>query len=339
VWDLRSRRRPVELQGGMPPPGDIPPPCGQPAGCSPWSRDSRYIAGVTLVHLDYHATVWDARSGVGVGLGRNAYGAAFMPDMRVLVLDEPGGGTVVNPASATTCDGGPIHALPAGGRLRAKQCATLPTRAPIDGADFTTSGRILTLSGGDIGLWDGDGHNVGGRGARPTLPGGVQAAAITPDGRLLAVGMLDGVEAYDERGRRWRVASQPPHDVTQLAFDAAAKHLLAVGNDRTARVWEVGHLDRRPKVLRHPSSVLDAEFSPGEGLVLTAGADGRARLWDPPLQATLLELRTSPQGGARFSNDGRFIALGALDAVRLGACEICAPFGQLVRLARARLPD
>jgi WD40 repeat protein len=213
----------------------------------------------------------------------------------------------------------------------------VPTKRPIDSVGFTTSGRMLTLSGGRIGLWDSQGHAVGGRGAQPSPPGDVHAAAITPDGRRWAAGLADGVEVYDAGGRTWRSVSQPPRDVSQLAFDRAGTRLLAVGDDRTVRVWDVVHLSRRPQILRHASPVLDAGFSPREGLVLTAGADGTARLWDPSLEAALLELRTSPHGGARFSNDGRLMALGGPDAVGVRTCEICAPFDQLVGMARARL--
>jgi WD40 repeat protein len=337
VWDLGRRGDPVAWRGKMGVSPGIVPPCDEPAGCSPWSRDSRYIAGVT--GGDFQPTVWDVSRGVARRLGPAAFGAAFMPDMRVLLLDNGAGATIVDPTSASACAGGPIESLPAGGRPRAKRCAKLRTGAPVGSVDFTAAGRTLTLSNGRIALWGRDGQCIVIRCVHSSSPGGVEAAAVTADGRLLAVSAIDRVELYDVRAGRWHDASQAPHHVSRLVFDRAGNRLLAVGDDRAVRVWDVAHLGHRPEVLRHTSRVLDAEFSPDQGLVLTASADGMARLWDPTQEATLLELRTSPQGGARFSNDGRAIALGGQDGVRLRACEICAPFGRLVALARARLPD
>jgi WD40 repeat protein len=336
VWDVHRLGKPVVLDGRMANSVGTVPPCTQAVGCSPWSPDSRYITGVNPAFV---ATLWDAGSGAAQSLHRPAFGAAFMPDMRVLVLDQPKGATVVNPSSATTCSPDPMPALPTRERLGTKRCASLATSGPIDSVAFTSTGRTLILSGGHVLLSDAQGRPVGGTASEPGLKGDLEAATITPDGRQLAVGTRDAIQAYDARDGRWRSASQPPGDVTRLAFDRAGKRLLAVGSDRTVRVWDVANLGRHPQVLRHPGDVLDAEFSADQGLVLTAGADGSARLWDPTQEAALLELHIGPHGGARFSNDGHLIALGGTDAAGLSTCEICAPVGTLVRLARARLPD
>jgi WD40 repeat protein len=306
VWDLASRT-PVQLHRRMPVQDGVAPPCGRATGCMPWSRDSRTIAGVDA---GYAPTVWDARRGRPTRLGGFAVGAAFMPDMRVLVMGNRGG-RIVDPASPC-----------------APTCAAVPTRARIDSVGFSTTGQILTVSQGRMQVWP-----VG-----PSRSGAVQAAAIAPDGRRIAAGTADGLEVYDRHSGARHSASQPPRDFKALMFDRAGKRILAVSSDRTARVWDADHPERRPRILRHGSDVLSAEFSPSEGLVLTAAADGRARVWDPADEATLLEIRTSRDGGAQFSPDGRTIAVGGVDTVHLISCEICAPFDQLVRRARARLP-
>ena len=80
-----------------------------------------------------------------------------------------------------------------------------------------------------------------------------------------------------------------------------------------------------------------AEFDRDGRFVLTAGLGGVARLWDPVLETTVLELQKSRRGAARFSPDGRFIALGGVETVELHRCLVCAPPAALVRLARTRI--
>ena len=87
----------------------------------------------------------------------------------------------------------------------------------------------------------------------------------------------------------------------------------------------------------HDDRLLSAEFSPDGRFVLTASADGTARLWDPALETTVAVFVKPGLGGARFSPDGRLVAVGGA-TVQVHPCALCAPFDELVRVARSRLP-
>jgi WD40 repeat protein len=65
-----------------------------------------------------------------------------------------------------------------------------------------------------------------------------------------------------------------------LAVSPDARAVLARGDDRTARAWEVDTGRPLGPPLEHPGNVLDGVFSPDGKAVLTRASDGKARLWD-----------------------------------------------------------
>jgi WD40 repeat protein len=318
VWDP-ARGTASVLRGGMAPSNAVPPPCERATGCAPWSRDGRQVAGVDRT---YRAAIWDARSGSPHRLAFTATGAAFSPDaQRLILLGGDSGATVVDPRSGTRR-----------GRLRTGADA-------LDSVAFTADGRMVAVTDrGAVALARvADGSRVGSSPVRA----GAQAAAITPAGGQLVAGMLDGrVEAYDLNGDalRARAATDSPRDVTDIEFDRAGRQILAVSTDGTVRVWAARQIQSPPAVLRHGADVVGAEFSPDGRFVLSASHDGKATVWDPALETRLFVIQKSPGGGAQFSPDGRLIAVGGVRTVELHRCDACAPFDELVRLARARVP-
>lgn len=319
VWD-RRRREPTPLQGAMISNEEDLAPCDRYTGCAPWSADSASVAGVDRRG---RATIWNARTGVARPLGgKPAAGAAFTPDGgRVAVLGA-GGVRIVDPATrriVTTLREGP-------------DVTTLSVSFTADGV------RALTVGDdGAVELWDvARGRRVGPR-ASADVPA---AAALAADGAWLAVGMSNGaVRLHDLRGGGVRTLEQHVGPIMSVAFDRAGTRLVVASEDRTASVWALGPPARLQAVLRgHAERLRSAEFSRDGRFVLTAARGASARLWDPALETTVLELRKSKRGAARFSPDGRFIALGAVDTAELQRCLVCAPRGALVAIARERLP-
>jgi eukaryotic-like serine/threonine-protein kinase len=328
VWNVQ-RNKGRQLQQKMPPLNIATPPCGRAVGCSPWSPDGQYIAGVDE---GFRPTVWDARTGVARALGPMSLGAAFTHDARVFALGAQGA-TIVNPASGTTCAQVPIGSAARAQRFAAKTCARIRTTSIIDGVYFSRHGPIVTLADGRVQVWMGNGKSDG----AALVGGGAQATAITGDGRRVAVGMRHTLDVYDLRKKARLVATAPVREITDVAWDRTGKRILTVSADRTARVWRSERLKRPTAVLRNPDWIITAGFSPDGRFVLTASRDS-ARLWDPELKATVLTVRKRALGGAGFSPDGRFIAVSGADGVDLQRCEVCAPFDELELLARSRLP-
>ena len=66
--------------------------------------------------------------------------------------------------------------------------------------------------------------------------------------------------------------------------------MVTASQDNTARVWTIG-TGRGVATLRgHRNMIFDARFSPDGRRVLTAGADGTARVYDVSLAMPLAEL-------------------------------------------------
>jgi WD40 repeat protein len=138
---------------------------------------------------------------------------------------------------------------------------------------------------------------------------------------LFVVAVLLGVLAY--LAQRSAVSSQKTAHSRQLAASAAASlsrdpelsTLLAL---RALRVKyttqaEAALRDAVPqievlKTLRTPALLYTASFDPSATRVLTAGADGIARVWDAASGRPVMALRVSEDlSGASFSSDGKQI--------------------------------
>ncbi|MDA8047345.1 MAG: helix-turn-helix domain-containing protein [Actinomycetota bacterium] len=150
------------------------------------------------------------------------------------------------------------------------------------------------------------------------------AVAVSPDGRLLAVGGTTGtVGVFDvtdpARPRRTATLTGFASTVYSLAFSPDGRLLAGGGADGSLREWTVSN-PRHPttgEVLHTPGNPpvkAVAFLAHGAGLV-SAGAGGTVAVW-PPGQLTP---RLAPGGGSTtfqtlsVSADGRWLAAGATD--------------------------
>lgn len=203
---------------------------------------------------------------------------------------------------------------------------------------FTPDGQTLISVSYDktIRLWDvanGDlrqtlRHQIG-----PGREGEIHAAALSPDGRLLAVG---GIAAYDEaagipvyvfdlaHGDIISVLPGHPDLISALAFSPDGRW-LASSSVTSVRLWDVADFSASPPLLlQSESEVFDLAFAPDGERLVSAHVDGRLRLWD-----VAKHLKHAPQAVEQpnkvlkshqsvaccvaYSPDGKYIVSGDFD--------------------------
>ena len=139
---------------------------------------------------------------------------------------------------------------------------------------------------------------------------------ISPDGRLLAVGLKEqGIQLWD--ARKLTPVGAPllatDGEVKTLAFSPDGRTLAAVTADPDGRLtlWDVGSRSRlhEPLYAGYPGIVLAVGFSPDGARLATASSDLGLRFWDPATGESL-----AVPGFVGTDNDVAFSADSALIA-------------------------
>jgi WD40 repeat protein/transcriptional regulator with XRE-family HTH domain len=157
------------------------------------------------------------------------------------------------------------------------------------------------------------------------------SAALTPDGRTLAVGRSDGsVRMWDVSDPAGPVPLPSPPGaptalVEQLTVSPDGRTLAASGDDNAVRLWDIATptAPRAVATLTGATSlVLASAFSPDGRWLAAASADTKTYLWDlrasPPTVVATLGGPSSYAYSPAFSPDGRTLAVGSADkSVRL----------------------
>jgi WD40 repeat protein len=160
--------------------------------------------------------------------------------------------------------------------------------------------------------------------------GSINAAAFSPDGRLVVSGGDDPIaivwEAATGRVIRRLVGHKSP--VTAVAFSPDGRFILTGSGDsdetgetkekpdNTARLWDAATGKELRRFVGHTARIGVAEFSPDGQFVLTASEDGTARLWSAATGRVIrrfVERGASVIKVAQFSPDGRFVVTGGGD--------------------------
>jgi len=205
--------------------------------------------------------------------------------------------------------------------------------------DWSADGRVLAVGPGSkdgtVSLWRVDGTSAAPLGPPIANPAGEPSfsgsAALTPDGRTLAVGRTDGsVRVWDISAPERPVAVEPPLTgstglVEQLTTSMDGATLAVSSDDGTVRLWDIRE-PRTPRPLRTltgPTNfVFAAAFSPDGRILAGASADKKGYVWDltepGDAPAAVLEGATSYAYSPAFSPDGGTLAIGSADkSVRL----------------------
>ena len=182
-----------------------------------------------------------------------------------------------------------VYELPRGRLLRA-----LEHGAPVSAIAFTDSdsGRALVSGAldGSVRVMHEDGTELA-----LQASGGVGAAALLPDGRIIVADAERRLRVYAADGTVL-VAFELPVRVMSLRREAT--HLLALPNCVTNAapplLIDLERMRIGARLEGHRGCVLSARWVSG-GRIVTAGADGTARLWDGATGQLLQTYRGAPR--------------------------------------------
>jgi WD40 repeat protein len=211
-------------------------------------------------------------------------------------------------------DGRRIVTASLDGRARVYDAAThrllrtLDHGAPIASAALSGNGRLVVTGGSDgvARVWDvGSGQSV--RALHTGAP--IRTVAVDETGARIAT--TGGTSA-----KLWRVdtgalvaTTRMAKPVTDAVFSPDGR-LVAVSGNSTSVLLVDARLGRVVRRLDHGDRITSVAFGPGEGLVVTTGADGVARLWDTETGKRVRQLRADAGEilDAAFSPRGTLIA-------------------------------
>ena len=154
----------------------------------------------------------------------------------------------------------------------------------------------------------------------PALEDSIAAAALSPDGKTLAVGLNHTykVHLFDaDQGRMHDSLMCDDGTVFSLAFSPTGLRLAAGDTRGRTALWVPGH-PQPPRFLEgHRGIVYGLGFTPDDRRLVTSGEDRRARIWEPSTGRLVQEYQWH-QGWVTclaVSPDGLTVATGGEDRV------------------------
>jgi WD40 repeat protein len=150
----------------------------------------------------------------------------------------------------------------------------------------------------------------------PQLPqSGVYSTAISPDGRIVAVGLAypaNEIRLWDlARGGPPTVLTGHKNTVFWLAFSPDGSQLASHAQDRIVRIWDIATHKSVAVPSGHGLDVRSGSFSHDGRRLVTAGWDRAARIWDTERCELLAILRYRAQsvGFPMVSRGGTVVAM------------------------------
>lgn len=245
-----------------------------------FSPDGRWLATASKHGV---VRIWPVEGGPARVLGdhvlddiiRRVHTLAFSPDGRYVI---------------SACKGGRVLRWPVGdGETR-----ELAKHAAGANVLLTNRGELVTWGTQALRLYTGDGAELL---HTWTLPDGLLSAAVSPDGRSIAVGMVTGAVTLIDRDARSapRRLGELDGVPEMLAFDAASTRVIAGTRKGRLGIWSIA--DGGFQALGgHPDTVRFVGFDANGDAISAGGENGAIRRW--PLGTSDAALRARLQAAS-----------------------------------------